>query len=93
MKKQKKKDGPPLHEVVTDGVTVWVNGAGNCIARFGVMGIDIHKEPSRQVKSGNECLFCTHAPTTREDWDLFVVKMLELYKISITPRFLPKRFR
>jgi hypothetical protein len=93
MAKKKVKDGPPLHEVITDGITVWVNGAGSCLARFGVNGIDIHKALSKRVKSGSECLFCTHATTTKEDWDLFVVKMLDLYKIPIRDRFLPKRFR
>lgn len=90
--RSKKQEGPQLHEVISDGVTVWVNGAENCLGRFGVNGIDIHKELSKS-HGGNECLFCTHAPTTRVEWDLFVVKMLEFYKIPIHDRFMPKRFR
>lgn len=84
---------PPLHEVVSDGVTVWVNTAWGCIGRFGTNGIDIHKEPSSRKAPTNECLFCTHGTVTRSDWDLFVQKMLELYGVRVQDLHLPKRFR
>jgi hypothetical protein len=77
------------HEIVSDGVTVWVNNEIYCIGRFGKFGIDIHKAPS----NSSECLFCTHGPVTKADWDLFVTKMDELYRVKISNRYMPKRFR
>jgi len=78
------------HEIITDGVTVWVNTEANCIARFGVMGIDIHRDLREQENAG-ECLYCTHGPTTAPDWNLFVAKMLELHKIIVPELYKPKR--
>lgn len=79
------------YEVTGDGRTVWVNSS-ICIGRFGVNGIDIHREPGEQREKG-ECLFCTHKKTTREDWDTFVEKMKEFYGVVVLPRFMPERFR
>jgi len=82
------------HEIVTDGITVWVNSGedGSSIARFGRQGIDIHRSAKEQRTLG-PCLFCTHAPTTPADWKLFQEKMLELYYLRIDDKFKPKRFR
>lgn len=83
---------PPLHSFWTDGITVWVNGGGGLIGRFGRQGVDIHQPMSEQQTHG-ECLFCTHGPTTPADWDTFVEKMLELHQIKVSAKFKPKRFR
>lgn len=83
MKKQYKID--------TDGVTVWINGPVHCMARFGRMGIDIHRYPADAVVG--ECLFCTHAPTAAVDWKLFRTKMKELHGVVVPDRYTPKRFR
>jgi hypothetical protein len=79
------------YDISTDGRTVWVNGA-SLLGRFGLMGIDIHRPLLEQVEHG-ECLFCTQGETTREDWDLFVVKMEEHYGIRVAARWLPRRLR
>ena len=82
----------PLHEIDSDGTTVWVNGVGGCIARFGKAGIDIHRPLSEQRTKG-ECLFCTHGFVTPEDWPLFQAKVLEHFGITVPDKYKPKRFR
>ena len=80
-------------QIIADGRTVWVNGpSGGCIGRFGISGIDIHREPREQQEKG-ECLYCTHAVTTRKDWDTFVEKMRELYGVALFPDHMPERLR
>jgi hypothetical protein len=81
------------HDISSDGITVWVNNAVGCIGRFGRNGIDIHHMPGSAESLKTECLFCTHAPTTRADWDLFVKKMLEFYKVNVPAKYMPRRFR
>lgn len=84
----------PEHEVINDGVTVWVNAStGECIGRFGRMGIDIHQTVEAQLESHSQCLECTHGPTTVEDWDRFRAAMLEHYGIEVPVHHMPKRFR
>lgn len=82
----------PQHIVESDGVTVWVNGPTSLLGRFGRLGIDIH-QPLDEQKTKGECLFCTHGPTTKEDWDLFVVKMKEYFGIRVPRHVMPTRFR
>lgn len=81
----------PIHDISSDGSTVWVNGSKGLIGRFGLMGIDIHR-PLEEVCKG-VCLHCTHGPTTRADWDVFVTKMLEHFAIEVPEEHLPERFR
>ena len=45
-----------------------------------------------QAESG-ECLHCTHGLVTREDWDVFVAKMKEHFGITVSKRYMSKRFR
>lgn len=80
------------HQITSDGVTVWVNGERGLLGRFGRNGIDVHHAPSAQQTKG-ECLFCTHAPTTIEDWETFRAKMQEHYGIVVPRSHLPERFR
>ena len=80
------------HTFMTDGRTVWVNGDVSLLGRFGVRGIDIHR-PLEQKSEKGECLYCTHAVTTRADWDTFVEKMLELFAIKVPTKLMPERFR
>jgi hypothetical protein len=82
----------PLHSVESDGITVWVNGAGGLLGRFGKAGIDIHRSSQDQLDKG-ECLFCTHAFVTEKDWPLFKEKMLEHFSIKVSDRYKSKRFR
>ena len=80
------------HTFMTDGRTVWVNGDVSLIGRFGMRGIDIHRPLEEQTEKG-ECLYCTHVVTTREDWNTFVEKMLELFAIKVPAKLMPERFR
>ena len=82
----------PLHGIHTDDTTVWVNGAGGLLGRFGVQGIDVHRPMDEQTERG-ECLHCTHGPTTRQDWDVFVQKMVEHFGIKVSSKYMPQRFR
>jgi hypothetical protein len=83
----------PEHDIVSDGRTVWINGAEGLLGRFGFGGIDIHRPLKRQETDGCECLFCTHTPPTRSDWDLFVSKMREHFGITVSDSYIPDRFR
>lgn len=85
----------PEYDITTDGITVWVNGPYSLLGRFGKMGVDIHHahEPGLWPMPASECLFCTHAQTTRQDWGLFVEKMLQLHGVKVPDKYLPDRFR
>jgi len=81
-------------EIKTDGITVWVNGAsGECLGRFGRMGIDVHATLHDQEEQEIQCLFCTHAPVTQADWGTFRQKMLELHGVQVNENYCPVRFR
>jgi hypothetical protein len=83
----------PLADITSDGVTVWVNGAGGLLGRFGRNGVDIHRPLSEQEEKG-ECLLCTHEPTTLADWEMFVQQMLEHFGVSVHyETYMPDRFR
>ncbi len=97
MKITEVKNGALPHIITSDGVTVWINGGTGLLGRFGRAGIDIHRAPEEQKISG-ECLFCTRVEehtqnTTRDDWDLFVAKMLEHYRIEVPAQHMPDRCR
>jgi hypothetical protein len=81
----------PLHDITTDGRTVWVNGEGGLLGRFGPRGIDVHRPMGEQSANG-ECLYCTHSHTSAADWDTFVAKMAEHFSIVVPPRFKPRAF-
>lgn len=70
-----------------DAKTLWINGPEGLLARFGMLGIDIHKD--------NGCAggYCTHRLTTREDWELFKVKVAEIHGIIVGDRHMPERLR
>ncbi len=81
---------PVLHEITSDGRTVWVNGSDGLLGRFGPNGIDVHQPMSVQVQRGNECLHCTHEKTTLDDWHVFVAKMKEHFDIDVPAEHMPK---
>jgi hypothetical protein len=76
-------------QILSDGVTVWVNAEGGLIGRFGRAGIDIHRVLGEQCEG--ECLYCTHNWTTTEDWPVFVAKMRELHGVAVPEKHRPKR--
>lgn len=79
-------DDPTL-EFQLDSHTLWVNGLDGLVARFGPRGIDIHLAGS--CAGG----YCTHGPTTLEDWEVFKRRMLEIHQIVVTDEHLPDSFR
>lgn len=80
------------YDVTSDGNTVWVNGPEGCIGRFGKGGIDIHRPASEQMEKG-QCLHCTHAITTDDDWRTFVAEMDQFFGVKITDDHKPDRLR
>jgi hypothetical protein len=80
--------------VETDGQTVWVNASdGSCVARFGVMGIDIHTSISAQMSGASQCLDCTHGKTSLKDWRTFQVGMRRHYSVGVDDQWMPARIR
>jgi hypothetical protein len=79
------------YDIMSDGKTVWINGAYGLLGRFGLYGIDVHRPLTDQSEKG-ECLHCTHEPTTRADWDVFVAKMLEHCGVHVPDEYMPERF-
>jgi len=76
----------PVHvELSKDDKTLWVNGPGGLIGRFGVRGIDIHLNGAC---SGG---YCTHGLTDNQDWETFKRKMLEIHGVKITDEYKPDR--
>lgn len=62
---------------------IWVNApTGECIGRFGIMGIDVHR-PMNEQHLG-QCLDCIHARVTRSDWDRFVTSMLRYHGADLS---------
>jgi hypothetical protein len=80
------------HIIETDGITVWVNTAHECIGRFGQMGIDIHTTIEAQAAGSGQCLECSHGPVSIEHWERFKVAMLEHYGVVVTDKHKPRRF-
>jgi len=81
-----------LYDILSDGVTVWVNGEAGLLGRFGKNGIDVHRPMTEQQEHG-ECLYCTHSTVTLDDWRVFQSKMEEHFGIIISDKYMPKRFR
>ena len=84
-------DWPPWTEhmqtqLMSDGVTVWINNKVGSIGRFGLRGIDVHTADT------TGCLYCTHGYTRRQDWDVFVEKMLENHGVVVDQKHRPVRF-
>lgn len=75
-------------EILGDGEIVWINGGptGGAIGRFGKQGIDVHSLDT------TSCLYCTHSPTSIQDWFIFQEKMLEHHGVSVPDHLIPRRF-
>lgn len=80
------------YTVESDGITVWVNTAHECIGRFGKMGIDIHNTIEEQMAGSAQCLECTHGPVTLKDWEQFKTSMLAHYGAIVSDKHKPIRF-
>lgn len=84
----------PDFEVVSDGRTVWVNGAdGMCLGRFGPVGIDIHRDFAAQARGESECLACTHEKPDIKAWRQFQILMRRHYAVGIGDDHMPRFVR
>ena len=65
--------------------TVWTTAAdGSCVGRFSKrFGIDVHTTMSEQLEGASQCLFCTHSPTSSDDWETFRRLMSHHYAIPV----------
>ena len=73
---------PPAHEVLIGHQAVWVNGGrGECLGRFGIWGIDVHRRVDEQHLG--QCLDCTHSQTTPDDWGRFQKSMLMHHGVDL----------
>lgn len=76
-------DEMPPYEIISSATATWVNDGSGCIGRFGKNGIDVHRTVLDQVSGVSECLACTHAPTTEDDWQEFRRLMQFHYNIAV----------
>jgi hypothetical protein len=82
------------HTVETRHRAVWVNGPqGECLGRFGVYGIDVHRTFAEQVAGLGQCLDCTHARTGATDWRRFVTAMREFHGVDLSGMDVPEWVR
>jgi hypothetical protein len=64
--------------------TIWIHSSdGSTVGRFGRMGIDLHNTVTEMMQGAPQCRLCTHGKPNRADWDLFRVKALEWWNVSI----------
>jgi len=79
-------------EIVSDSRTVWVNDAtGNCVGRFGPMGVDVHNAVAEQSVKG-QCHYCTHERPTEAEWSRFATLMRVRHDADVAehrPKWLP----
>jgi hypothetical protein len=78
-------------QVDGDGRTVWVNdNEGTCVARFGRMGIDVHRSYQAQLDGEGQCLDCgAHTGDIDVDWARFIASMQKHYGLTVPDRFKP----
>jgi hypothetical protein len=83
------EDESPIaaHELQLDelGHKLWVHAPdGSTVGRFNVrFGIDIRNTVTDQIAGAEECLFCTHTPPTRLEWELFKSRAFELWGVTV----------
>lgn len=81
------------HQVEVGHRAVWVNAGdnGECLGRFGLYGIDVHRRISEQHLG--QCLDCTHGRTTSSDWTRFQQSMLEHHGVDLSAVTMPSFVR
>lgn len=72
-------------DVSGDGRTLWVNYEdGSNVGRFSkTFGVDCHTTITEQMAGKSQCLWCTHEPPGKPEWDRFRAVMLEQYNVEI----------
>ncbi|MDG3444613.1 hypothetical protein [Nitrospirillum amazonense] len=82
---------PQGPEILSDGVSVWVNApTGECIARFGRGGVDVHRTVADQVAGMPECLACTHHRPDAAAWAMFVRETARHHGVVIADKHTPR---
>lgn len=72
-------------QLLTDGYTCWVNTEqGECIGRWGRLGVDVHLTIEQQRIHGKQCLECVRGGS----WELFCDAMQRHYGVEISPDLL-----
>lgn len=80
----------PVHEIESDGRTVWVNGSdGMCIGRFSKFGVDVHTTTEAQLGGAPQCLACIHGLAPRDSWWAFRNAMIRFYGIRVGDEHTP----
>ena len=76
--------GDDLRYAILIGTSaVWVNAStGECLGRFGVWGIDVHRRIVDQHLG--QCLDCTHKRVTEADWRRFQRSMMQHHGIDLS---------
>ena len=76
-----------LVQVSGDATTVWVHALdGSTVGRFSKrFGLDIHTTVTQQMEGAAQCLYCTHAPPTLNDWRTFCELIAQHYGIEVRP--------
>lgn len=82
------------HEVAWDGRTVWVNSGqtGMSLARFGRAGIDVHMDAEDQMRTGRQCLACSHPAkgfAQLEDWHKFRELVKTHHGVTVPENMIP----
>lgn len=74
-------------QLLTDGFTCWVNTEqGECIGRWGRLGVDVHLTLDQQHIQGKQCLECVRGGS----WELFCDAMQRHYGVPIPAGFLAR---
>lgn len=71
-------------EIMTDGVTVWINVQQGLIGRLGPRGIDVHSKPGDPAI----CLDCGRLP--EKPWERFVESMKKYHSVALDQKWQPK---
>ena len=77
----------PHVQVSECGNTIWIHAEdGTTVGRFSkVFGMDVHTCISNQLDGASQCLHCTHAKPSREDWLKFCELILLHYSVKLDP--------
>lgn len=75
-------------QLLTDGRTCWVNTEnGECIGRWGRLGIDVHHTVEQQRIHGKQCLECVQGGS----WERFCDAMHGHYGVNIPSDWISRR--
>lgn len=72
-------------DVSADRSTVWVHALdGSTVGRFSkVFGMDVHRTITEQMAGASQCLHCTHARPSKDEWLKFCELMSQHHGIEV----------